>query len=280
MAGSRMRAVHAHFGYTERMRMCGIIQNMHYITLYTNAGVMTSIGCNTTQSYGLRDCIVINSSTVYESRISRQMRVAVLDRQPAVVRDGSYCYLMSVEGASVVCSTPEGPVHFSISDDSLIVPNWSRYSYNYLDCLAPLLHMCMDGPMQPVSRGWQTTGSILFKNQSISYDTLTITFKHTLSELGIPAWMPLDTHPLTRHLVGVADNLAEVDPALSGDPRVFAKRAFEVFDDEVEFIFVRAINHQQPLDFINNSWFNRVFRHAFLKRYNSDKVDRAYAYSK
>ena len=64
------------------------------------------------------------------------------------------------------------------------------------------------------------------------------------------------------------------------DPRVFSKRAFEVFGDEVEFIFAKAIDYKQPLDSVSNCWFNRVFRPSSLERYNRDRIGRPYAYSK
>ena len=196
------------------------------------------------------------------------------------MREGCEFFETRVDEHSVACLDARGSVSFIIADDSLMVPEWSRYVTSPLDCLMPLLHMCMGGPMRQVSRGWQTTGSILFRNQSITGDTLTIAFNHTLGELGIPAWMPIDTHSLTRHLIGVADNLAEVDPALSGDPRVFAKRAFEVFGDEVEVIFANAIDHRRPLDFVSTSRFNTLFRPEALATYNSDKINRPYLYSK
>jgi len=196
------------------------------------------------------------------------------------VRDGCEFFETRVDEHSVACLDERGSVSFIIVDDSLTVPEWSRYVTSPLDCLMPLLHMCMGGPMRQVPRGWQTTGSIFFRNQFITGDTLTITFNHPLSELGIPAWMPADTHSLTRHLIGVADNLAEVDPALSGDPRVFAKRAFEVFGDEVEVIFANAIDKRRPLNFISTSRFNTLFRPDALATYNSDKINRPYLYSK
>ena len=241
-----------------------------------------SVGCNTMQSFGLRDHIVEDSAPSFsDKRAVRELRTAVLDRRSATVRDRTEWYRVSVEGDAIKCSTMEGFVEFIISDDSLCVPNWSDYDWlSPVQLMMPLLRRCVGAPMSNVPRGWQTTRSIMLDNQALVDDTLTIAFKHRLSELGIPAWMPPDTHPLTRHLVGVADNLAEVDPALSGDPRVFAKRAFEVFGDNIEFIFAPAMDRRQPVDYVSNCWFNSTFRSVALESYRADKMARPYMYSK
>ena len=244
---------------------------------------MTSIECNTVQSFGLRDHLLQDSPKVFffKEKIVRALRVAVLDRQPATVRDVHECFQLSVDGDSIVCATVGGSDEFIISDDSLRVPHWNRYYWrNPLECIMPLVHRCLGAPIRHVPQGWQTTGSVMLEKQSLTGGALTIAFKHRLSELGIPAWMPPDTHPLTRHLVGVADNLAEVDPVLSGDPRVFAKRAFEVFGDDIEFIFAAAMDRRQPVGYMSSCWFNSTFRRAALERYRDDKMARPYMYSK
>ena len=242
---------------------------------------MTAVECNTVQSFGLRDHILQElAPSFFENRAVRELRAAVLDKQPAWVPDRYAVYEVSVKGDSIECSIG-GSAEFIISDNSLCVPNWSEYWWlSPAQCMMPLLHRCVGAPMSNVPRGWQTTGSIMLDNQSIVDDTLTITFKHRLSELGLPAWMPPDTHPLTRHLVGVADNMAEVDPALSGDLRVFAKRAFEVFGDEVEFIFAGAMDRRRPVEYVSSCWFNSTFRRAALESYRGDKTARPYMYSK
>ena len=102
-----------------------------------------------------------------------------------------------------------------------------------------------------------------------------LVFQHRLSELGLPAWMAADTHPLTRHLVGVADNTAEVDEALTGDPRAFGKRACDVLG------LNDAVTENEPaLPYVASTLWNRLALRRQLREYADDKAVRPYIYSR
>ena len=149
-----------------------------------------------------------------------------------------------------------------------------------LDRLLSIFSRCMGAPMRLTRRGWETTSSVMFERQTFREGWLTLTFKNRLSELGIPAWVPRDDHPLTRHLVGVADNTAEVDPALSGDPLVYARRAFEAFGIDAAAIFGPALDRAPPLRYVQNSWLNCILQPGGLAAYRADRASRPYMYSK
>ena len=224
---------------------------------------------NTTLSHGLRDHLLRGSK-------HGPALAAVLDR--TTTSYGRFEFHADCD--SVVCFNSEKAVEMVITDASITVIGMPNETVAPLLWFMPLFHMCMGGPMRFTPRGWQTTGSVIFENQTVSGAGVSLMFRHTLGGLGLPRWIEPDYHPLTRHLQGVASNTAEVDPALSGDPLVFARRAFEVFESDACFVFKDAVHRAPPMRFVENNMFNRIFRRNKLTSYRNDKLNRPFMYSK
>ena len=252
---------------------------------------MASRATNTIISHGIRDFIVQNSVCANASKVmgdvktARDLAAAVVDRVDGALIKSKYratTYEVSRIGDGVVCyyrSPFTLRIAFEVQDDYIEVYPSSHTHFGPEESLCMLIMFAMDSthPLLLTSKGWQATGTCLLDGQTVTELSVRLAFKNRLSEIGLPMWTPVDTHPLTRHLVGVADNTAEVDPGISGDPHVFRRRMIEAFDGDVA---PSPLEPEKALDFVSNSWLNCMVRRGQLSAYIDDKTKRPYLFSK
>ena len=233
---------------------------------------------NTMLSHGVRDEIVAEGErSLYALCMGADaMRLIV---EPALDRRSSSagaCALESAEG-QVTC-TEGGRVRFILQDRSLTV--YARPNQPWLPspehALLPLVRRAWGCDlMLHVRRGWVRSDGGAVSKQIVHADFTHLIFNHSLSELGLPAWVPRDMHPLTMHLVLPADNTAAVDESITADPRAFLARAHEALGLHAE-----PAQEQPALAYVRDSLWNRAMHARELGMYKKDKMERNFLYSR